>query len=167
MVFRSDLLKHEFLLLSFLFAVGRNCSRHCKPPSLLLGLGLEARLQQGADLLDDHDLPPGGQRLRGCAPFFGGVPFWPVSKKSQRLSRRQQKRGARGRPPTAHVPKQTAPRTSFDQMGGGVRPTAGDSGESPICQYGGLEAGLSLVAWIDCYTCKAVCKPFINVPCVE
>ena len=87
MVFRSDLLKHEFLLLSFLFAVGRNCSRHCKPPSLLLGLGLEARLQQGAGLLDDHDLPPGVQRLRGCAPFFffGGVPFWPVSKKSQRV----------------------------------------------------------------------------------
>ena len=32
--------------------------------------------------------------------------------------------------------------------------------ESPICQYGGLDDGLSLVACVDCASGKAVCKPF-------
>ena len=47
---------------------------------------------------------------------------------------------------------------------GGVRPTVGVpriyAGESPICQYGGLEDGLSLVGCVDCESCEAVCKPF-------
>ena len=33
-------------------------------------------------------------------------------------------------------------------------------GKSPICQYGRVEDGLSLVACVDCESCEAVCKPF-------